>query len=159
MTKTIVQKEGTNWAVGIVGDTKREVERRYFYFWNNKATDGELFWLKDEAAPFVAYFWTDKDRLKESLKNASLLEAMQAGFGDDFKGKKGGLMPFAKDIAESKFLEIKTETFIDRTKRYNFYTLGSIKAENFYRVALSALDRTTLHNKNESNGGIFKKIK
>ncbi|MCP4922805.1 MAG: hypothetical protein GY915_02060, partial [bacterium] len=90
MTKVIVQKEGTNWAIGIVGDTKREVERRYFYFWNNKATDGELFWLKDEAAPFVAYFWTDKDRLKESLKNASLLEAMQAGFGDDFKGKKGG---------------------------------------------------------------------
>ena len=44
VTKTIVQKEGTNWAVGIVGDTKREVERRYFYFWNNKATDGELFW-------------------------------------------------------------------------------------------------------------------
>ncbi len=39
-------------------------------------------------------------------------------------------MPFAKDIAESKFLEIKTETFIDRTKRYNFYTIGSIKAEN-----------------------------
>ena len=129
MTKVIVQKEGTNWAVGIIGGTKREVERRYFSFWNHQATDGELIWLKDESEPFVAYFWSDRDRLKESLKNVSLLEAMRAGFGDDFKGKKGGLMPFAKDIAESKFLEIKTETFIDRTRRYNFFTLGNIKAE------------------------------
>ena len=130
MTKVIVQKEGTNWAVGIIGGTKIEVERRYFSFWNHQATDGELIWLKDESEPFVAYFWSDRDRLKESLKNVSLLEAMRAGFGDDFKGKKGGLMPFAKDIAESKFLEIKTETFIDRTRRYNFFTLGNIKAEN-----------------------------
>lgn len=130
MTKVIVQKEGTNWAVGIIGGTKTEVERRYFSFWNHQATDGELIWLKDESEPFVAYFWSDRDRLKESLKNVSLLEAMRAGFGDDFKGKKGGLMPFAKDIAESKFLEIKTETFIDRTRRYNFFTLGNIKAEN-----------------------------
>ena len=39
-------------------------------------------------------------------------------------------MPFASEIAELKFLEIKTETFIDRTSRYFQYNKGSIEAEN-----------------------------
>ena len=131
MTKLIVQKEGTNWALGIVGNKKIDVVQRFDYFYHHKATNAkDLHWLKDDCAPFVGYFWTQEKKLKKSLRRGTLLEAMRAGLGDDFKGKKGGLMPFASEIAELKFLEIKSETFIDRTNRYFQYSKGSIEAEN-----------------------------
>ena len=131
MTKLIVQKEGPNWALGIVGNKKIDVVQRFDYFYHHKATNAkDLNWLKDDCAPFVGYFWTQEKKLKKSLRRGTLLEAMRAGLGDDFKGKKGGLMPFASEIAELKFLEIKSETFIDRTSRYFQYSKGSIEAEN-----------------------------
>ena len=131
MTELIVQKEGTNWALGIVGNKKIDVVQRFDYFYHFKATNAkDLYWLRDECAPFVGYFWTQEKKLKRSLRNGTLLEAMNAGYGDDFKGKKGGLMPFANEIAEIKFLEIKTETFIDNKSRYFFFSQGTISAEN-----------------------------
>tara|TARA_Y100001968_G_scaffold65512_1_gene56314 strand:+ start:1020 stop:1457 length:438 start_codon:yes stop_codon:yes gene_type:complete len=131
MTELIVQKEGTNWALGIVGNKKIDVVQRFDYFYHFKATNAkDLYWLRDECAPFVGYFWTQEKKLKRSLRNGTLLEAMNAGYGDDFKGKKGGLMPFANEIAEIKFLEIKTETFIDNKSRYFFFSQGTMSAEN-----------------------------
>ena len=131
MTELIVQKEGTNWALGIVGNKKIDVIQRFDYFYHFKATNAkDLYWLRDDCAPFVGYFWTQEKKLKRSLRNGTLLEAMNAGYGDDFKGKKGGLMPFANEIAEIKFLEIKTETFIDNKSRYFFFSQGTISAEN-----------------------------
>ena len=131
MVELIVQKEGTNWALGIVGPTREAVEQRHWYFYHHEATNStDLIWLKDDCAPFVGYFWTQEKRLKKSLRRGTLLEAMNAGLGGDFKGKKGGLMPFASEIAELKFLEIKSETFIDRTNRYFQYNKGSMSAEN-----------------------------
>ena len=131
MTELIVQKEGTNWALGIVGNKKIDVIQRFDYFYHFKATNAkDLYWLRDECAPFVGYFWTQEKKLKRSLRNGTLLEAMNAGYGDDFKGKKGGLMPFANEIAEIKFLEIKTETFIDNKSRYFFFSQGTMSAEN-----------------------------
>ena len=131
MTELIVQKEGTNWALGIVGNKKIDVVQRFDYFYHFKATNAkDLYWLRDECAPFVGYFWTQEKKLKRSLRNGTLLEAMNAGYGDDFKGKKGGLMPFANEIAEIKFLEIKTETFIDNRSRYFFFSQGTMSAEN-----------------------------
>ena len=55
---------------------------------------------------------------------------MNAGFGGDFKGKKGGLMPFVSEIAELKFLEIKSENFIDNKSRYFSFSQGTMSAEN-----------------------------
>lgn len=131
MVKLIVQKEGTNWALGIVGKTRKAVEQRHWYFYHHNATNStDLIWLKDDHDPFVGYFWTQEKRLKNCFRRGTLLEAMNAGLGGDFKGKKGGLMPFASEIAELKFLEIKTETFIDRASRYFQYDKGSIEAEN-----------------------------
>ena len=131
MTELIVQKDGTNWALGIVGNKKIDVVQRFDYFYHHKATNAkDLHWLRDEYAPFVGYFWTQEERLKKSLRRGTLLEAMRAGYGDDFKGEKGGLMPFASEIAEIKFLEIKTETFIDNKNRYFSFSQGTISAEN-----------------------------
>jgi len=131
MVELIVQKEGSSWALGIVGSTKEEVEQRHWYFYHHNATNStDLIWLKDDHDPFVGYFWTQEKRLKKSLRRGTLLEAMNAGYGDDFKGKKGGLMPFANEIAEIKFLEIKSETFIDNKSRYFEYHKGNVHAAN-----------------------------
>ena len=131
MVELIVQKEGSSWALGIVGSTKEEVEQRHWYFYHHKATNAkDLHWLRDEYAPFVGYFWTQEERLKKSLRRGTLLEAMNAGPGGDFKGKKGGLMPFASEIAELKFLEIESENFIDNKNRYFSFSKGTISAEN-----------------------------
>jgi len=131
MTELIVQKEGTNWALGIVGNKKIDVIQRFDYFYHFKATNAkDLYWLRDDCAPFVGYFWTQEKKLKNCFRHGTLLEAMNAGLGGDFKGKKGGLMPFASEIAEIKFLEIKTETFIDNRSRYFFFSQGTMSAEN-----------------------------
>mgnify|MGYP003126005283 FL=1 len=131
MVKLIMQKDGTNWALGIVGSTKEEVEQRHWYFYHHKATNStDLIWLKDDCAPFVGYFWTQEKRLKKSLRHGTLLEAMNAGLGGDFKGKKGGFMSFVDEIAEIKFLEIKSETFIDNRSRYFSFSQGTMSAEN-----------------------------
>jgi len=131
MTELIVQKEGTNWALGIVGNKKIDVIQRFDYFYHFKATNAkDLHWLRDDCAPFVGYFWTQEKKLKNCFRHGTLLEAMNAGLGGDFKGKKGGLMPFASEIAEIKFLEIKTETFIDNRSRYFFFSQGTMSAEN-----------------------------
>ncbi len=129
VVKIILHREGTNTAVGLVGDTKQEVIRRYFSFWNHKGTNGELYWLKDEAKPFVAYFWSDEKRIKDSIKSATLLEAMNC-MGKEFKGVKGGFMPFVNDMVEIKLSELTPETFLDHTARYDFFNIGVIKAEN-----------------------------
>ena len=131
MTELIVQKEGTNWVLGIVGNKKIDVIQRFDYFYHFKATNAkDLHWLRDDDAPFVGYFWTQEKKLKNCFRHGTLLEAMNAGLGGDFKGKKGGLMPFASEIAEIKFLEIKSETFIDNRSRYFSFSQGTMSAEN-----------------------------
>ena len=129
VVKIILHREGTNTAVGLVGDTKREVIERYFSFWNHHGTSGELYWLKDEAKPFVAYFWSDEKRIRDSIKSVTLLEAMNC-MGKEFKGVKGGFMPFVNDMVEIKLSELTPETFLDHTARYDFFNIGVIKAEN-----------------------------
>ena len=129
VVKIILHWEGANTAVGLVGDTRLEVIERYFSFWNHKGTNGELYWLKDEAKPFVAYFWSDEKRIKDSIKSATLLEAMNC-MGKEFKGVKGGFMPFVNDMVEIKLSELTPETFLDHTARYDFFNIGVIKAEN-----------------------------
>lgn len=130
MTKVVLQKEGTYTAVGIIGDTKQEVERRYYSFWNHNGTNGELHWLRDMAKPYVGYFWSDDKRIRKSVKSVTLLEAMQSGISSDFKGAKGGMMSFVNDIVKIKLSEMKSERFIDRKSRYDFYDVGVIRAEN-----------------------------
>jgi hypothetical protein len=129
VVKIILHREGTNTAVGLVGDTRLEVIERYYSFWNHHGTSGELFWLKDEAKPFVAYFWSDEKRIKSSIKSVTLLEAMEC-MGEEFKGVKGGFMPFVNDIVEIKLSELTPETFLNHTARYDYYDMGVIKAEN-----------------------------
>ena len=86
MTELIVQKEGTNWALGIVGNKKIDVIQRFDYFYHFKATNAkDLHWLRDDCAPFVGYFWTQEKRLKNCFRRGTLLEAMRAGLGGDFK--------------------------------------------------------------------------
>ena len=47
-----------------------------------------------------------------------------------FKGQKGGIMPFAREYAESRLEEFKPMTFLVTGNKYDFYSLGKITAEN-----------------------------
>ena len=47
-----------------------------------------------------------------------------------FKGKKGGIMPFAREYAEERMKEFRPMTFLVSKNKYDFYNLGQITAEN-----------------------------
>ena len=47
-----------------------------------------------------------------------------------FKGKKGGIMPFAREYAEVRLTEFKSSSFLTTGNKYDFYNLGKITAEN-----------------------------
>jgi len=57
-----------------------------------------------------------------------------------FKGKRGGIMPFAREYAESRLEEFKPMTFLVTKNKYDFYNLGNITAEN-----LTDYDARKLH--------------
>ena len=47
-----------------------------------------------------------------------------------FKGLKGGAMPFARDYAKLRYDDIKPVRFLMTKNKYDFYSLGRITAEN-----------------------------
>ena len=47
-----------------------------------------------------------------------------------FKGKRGGVMPLAKKLAQDKMAQFKPMRFVQMRTTYHSYTLGKIIAEN-----------------------------
>jgi hypothetical protein len=47
-----------------------------------------------------------------------------------FKGKRGGVMPLAKKLAQDKMAQFKPMRFVQMRTAYHSYTLGKIIAEN-----------------------------
>ena len=97
-----------DWAIGMEGDDKHYMERRFWSFWNWKATNGSLDWWTDR----FAVFWTD-----EALK-----------------GVKGGVDYLARDCADS-FMDtmLKDEQFYTqkmRTIELNTHAELTIAAED-----------------------------
>lgn len=72
MIRIHLQDLGSNLAVGISGNDKREIEYQYYSFYNLKATNGDLIWINDFGPNrFMAYFWTSVERFEKWLKNSS----------------------------------------------------------------------------------------
>tara|TARA_Y100000593_G_scaffold73784_1_gene135613 strand:+ start:131 stop:565 length:435 start_codon:yes stop_codon:yes gene_type:complete len=128
----VIQREGEEKAaVGIRGNDKTEIINHYWGFWNWKATSGEdLIWANDSVKPYLGYFWTSQKRLRNALVHISFNEIFNEGNLLLFKGKKGGIMPFAKEWADLKYSEIKPMRFLITKNRYDFFNLGKITAEN-----------------------------
>lgn len=132
MIEYVIESQGEEKiAVGIRGDDKTEIINHYWGFWNWKATSGEdLIWTNEQVKPYLGYFWTSKAKLKNSLVEMSANIMIKEGNLSIFKGKKGGIMPFAREYAEERMKEFRPMTFLVSKNKYDFYNLGQITAEN-----------------------------
>ena len=116
MIKYAIQQEGEDKvAVAIIGDDMVEMTQHYWGFWNYGATSGsDLIWSNDVVKPYLGYFWTDKKRLKSSVELAAIYTIFNKHDNDlsIFKGKRGGVMPLAKKLAQDKMAEFKPMRFM-----------------------------------------------
>src|SRR5947208_266737 len=105
------QDFGTQLAIGILADTREEVEEQFFSFYNHEATEGQLHWLIEGAPHYLAYFWTDTHRLIRALVIAALWELINTA-AERYKGKRGGALPDAWQIGERRFSEITQDRLL-----------------------------------------------
>ena len=132
MIEYVIESQGEEKvAVGIRGDDKTEIMNHYWGFWNWTATSGEdLIWANEQVKPYLGYCRTSKVKLKNSLVEMSANIMIKEGNLSIFKGKKGGIMPFAREYAEERMKEFRPMTFLVSKNKYDFYNLGQITAEN-----------------------------
>lgn len=134
MIKYAIQQEGEDKvAVAIIGDDMTEMTQHYWGFWNYGATSSkDLIWSNDVVKPYLGYFWTNKVRLKAALELAAFYTICNKHNNDltIFKGKRGGIMPLAKKLAQDKLAEFKPMRFVQMRTGYHSYSLGKIIAEN-----------------------------
>ena len=134
MIKYAIQQEGADKvAVAIIGDDMIEMTQHYWGFWNYGATSGtDIIWSNDVVKPYLGYFWTNKVKLKSALELAAFYTICNKHNNDlkIFKGKRGGVMPLVKKLAQDELAEFKPMRFVQMRTGYHFYSLGKIIAEN-----------------------------
>ena len=109
-----------DWAIGLESDDKDYLTRRFWSFWNWKATSGKLDWWTDK----FAVFWTDEARFKQAVLEIYRTQVLRDVGGEVLKGQKGGADCLARDCADS-FMETM------------------INDEVFYTHKMRAIDSTT----------------
>jgi hypothetical protein len=75
----------------------------------------------------LGYFWTDKKRLKSSVELAAFFTICNKHNNDlsIFKGKRGGVMPLAKKLAQDKMAEFKPMRFVRTAPSHYCFTKHS----------------------------------
>jgi len=134
MIKYAMQQEGKDSiAVAIIGDDMTEMTQHYWGFWNYGATSGkDLIWSNDVVKPYLGYFWTNKVKLKAALELAAFYTICNKHNNDltIFKGKRGGVMPLVKKLAQDKLADFKPMRFVQMKTGFHVYNMGKIVAEN-----------------------------
>jgi hypothetical protein len=129
MIKYAIQLEGEDKvAVAIIGDDMEEMTQHYWGFWNYGATSGtDIIWSNDVVKPYLGYFWTDKKRLKSSMELAAFYTVCHKHDHDlrIFKGKRGGVMPLVRKIAQDKMAEFKPMRFLRAAPSHYYFTKHS----------------------------------
>jgi len=125
MIKYAMQLEGEDKiAVAIIGDDMEEMIHHYWGFWNYGATSGtDLIWSNDVVKPYLGYFWTNKKRLKSSIELAAFYTICNR-YNNDlriFKGKRGGVMPLVRKIAQDKMAEFKPMRFLRAAPSHYYF--------------------------------------
>ena len=92
-----------DWAIGLESDDKDYLTRRFWSFWNWKATSGKLDWWTDK----FAVFWTDEARFEQAVLEICRTRVMQDFGADTFKGQKGGADVLAYDLRKEFMANIK----------------------------------------------------
>ena len=110
MQKLFRHDFGGSIAIGIEDENPKEIENRYYSFWNHGATSGELHWLTSN----FAYFWTKTSNLENALIQSSLYQLLGVERGQS-KGKEFGLMPDAVKLAQERYDAIQYLEFLGET--------------------------------------------
>lgn len=117
-----LQNFGSVLAVFLRGESREEIERRHWSFYNHEATRGELDWWSDRCAMFWIYSTTEIsaiDKFKRALVRAAFCELVQAG--------SKGTNPWghAYVLGEKRFATIEYVTWYKITKVWEMFDLGS----------------------------------
>ena len=139
MVKLYIEKHGTAIAIGIKADSTKEILEQFNSFWNHGATGGELIWKDWD----FAFFWTTPAQLETYLVNSSLHRVLNEN-PNGFKGKKGGAMAAARELAQKRkendftnvncLYENQTLNTEERTEKF-YYNLGEHAAGDSYALA------------------------
>ena len=104
--KLTYQDCGSSIALFLEGDGDDIIEK-HMSLWNHGATRTELEWVTDTRA----YFWTTKKKLLKALVDAKLFHLLGITKSiEEYKGKKKGLLPKARELAEIEFSHIDKVT-------------------------------------------------
>jgi hypothetical protein len=129
MIKYAIQLEGEDKvAVAIIGVDMEEMTQHYWGFWNYGATSGtDIIWSNDVVKPYLGYFWTSKAKLKVALELAAFYTICHKHDHDlrIFKGKRGGVMPLVRKIAQDKMAEFKPMRFLRAAPSHYYFTKHS----------------------------------
>ena len=152
--KLIYQDCGLNWAVGIEGSPE-EIEGQFDSFFHHGAIDqtAVLHSLCDR----FAYVWTTEEKLRKYFVNSSIhlllnevtlrlckrkVAEQSSGHWATWTGKKGGVMPYARKLAQTRFNQMVSERWMkfganahdgiigSRNGQGTVYTLGEVSAED-----------------------------
>ena len=102
-----------DWAIGLEGDDQEYITRRFWSFWNWKATNGELDWWTDK----FAVFWTDEARFRQAVLDICRTRGLRDIDPKSLKGRKGGVDAFAYGLREEFMRDIKDELFYTQKMR------------------------------------------
>lgn len=118
-----------DWAIGLECDDKEYLTRRFWSFWNWKATSGKLDWWTDK----FAVFWTDQARFEQAVLEICRTQVLRDVGEEILKGEKGGADVFAFDLRDQFMANLKDETFYTikmRTIEVDPHAELQISAEN-----------------------------
>ncbi len=100
--KLTYQDFGSNISLFLEGE-RDDIIEKHTSLWNHGATKTELEWVTDTRA----YFWTTKKKLLKALVDAKLFYLLGITKSvEECKGKKKGLLPKARELADIEFSQI-----------------------------------------------------
>ena len=102
-----------DWAIGLESDDQEYLTRRFWSFWNWKATNGKLYWWTDK----FAVFWTDEARFEQAVLDICRTQALRDVDPDLLKGRKNGVDAFSYDLREKFMANITDEIFYTQKMR------------------------------------------
>ena len=102
-----------DWAIGLESDDKEYLTRRFWSFWNWKATSGKLDWWTDK----FAVFWTDEARFEQAVLEICRTQVLRDVDPEVLKGRKNGVNDFAYDLRKKFMVNMTDEIFYTQKMR------------------------------------------
>ena len=99
----IVQRNGSSWAVGIMGNGDNQALKYEFFGWHNHgaAACDEPNWIGEN----FFWFWSTSKRLKQAIFSRTLMRVLNESC-DAFKGIRGGVYPLVATLAQETWESI-----------------------------------------------------